>query len=333
MTTYVLRRVLYTIPVLVGITLVTFLFLRFTGDPCTALLGERFSEARCAEVKARYGLDQPLWVQYARYVGRLARGDLGDSIITKRAIAAELRLVFPATIELALAAMVLATLVGIPLGLIAAARHNSSLDLGAMVLAMLGVSMPVFWLGLMLAYLLGYKLDLFPISGRLSTGVELERITNLYLVDSVITWNWLAFRDAVHHLILPAVALSTIPAALIARITRSAMLDVLSQDYIRTARAKGLTERAVVLRHALANAMLPVVTVVGLQIGFLLSGAVLTETIFAWPGMGRWVVLSIPSNDIPVVQAGVLVFALVFVLVNLVVDISYAWLDPRIRYE
>jgi peptide/nickel transport system permease protein len=332
-TTYIVRRLLYTIPVLIGITLVTFLFLRFTGDPCTALLGERYSAARCVEIKARYGLDQPVWVQYGRYVGRLLQGDLGESIITKRAIAGELRLVFPATIELAFAAMILATLLGIPLGLVAAARHNSSTDLGAMVLAMLGVSMPVFWLGLMMAYVFGYKLNLFPISGRLSTGMEIHRITNLYLVDSVLTGNWLAFRDALHHLVLPAVALCTIPAALIARITRSSMLDVLGQDYIRTARAKGLSERAVVLRHALANAMLPVVTVVGLQIGFLLSGAVLTETIFAWPGMGRWVVQAIPSNDIPVVQAGVLVFALVFVLVNLVVDISYAWLDPRIRYE
>jgi peptide/nickel transport system permease protein len=332
-TTYIVRRLLYTIPVLVGITLVTFLFLRFTGDPCTALLGERFSAARCEEIKARYGLDQPVWVQYARYVGRLVRGDLGESIITKRAISNELKLVMPATIELALAAMLLATLVGIPLGLISAVRHNTGADLGAMILAMLGVSMPVFWLGLMLAYVFGFKLGLFPISGRLSTGMEIERITNLYLVDSAITANWVAFRDALHHIILPAIALSTIPAAIIARITRSSMLDVLGQDYIRTARAKGLGERAVVLRHALANAMLPVVTVVGLQMGFLLSGAVLTETIFAWPGMGRWVVQSIPSNDVPVVQAGVLVFALIFVIVNLLVDISYAWLDPRIRYE
>lgn len=333
MTTYLLRRLLYVVPVVIGITLVTFLFLRVTGDPCAAILGEHYSAERCEDVRARYGLDQPLPVQYLRYLSRLAHGDLGESILTKRSIVSELKLVFPATVELALAAMCLAVLVGIPLGLVAAARHNSSVDLGAMVVAMLGVSMPVFWLGLMLAYIFGFKLDLFPISGRLSTGVQLERITNLFLLDSVITANWPAFRNALHHLVLPAIALSTIPAAIIARITRSAMLDTLGQDYIRTARAKGLAERAVITRHALANAMLPVVTVIGLQMGFLLSGAVLTETIFAWPGMGRWVVQAIPSNDVPVVQGGVLVFALVFVAVNLLVDMSYAWLDPRIRYD
>jgi peptide/nickel transport system permease protein len=333
MTSYIVRRILYTIPVLVGITLLTFLFLHGTGDPCSAILGEHYTPDRCAEIKTRYGLDDPVWLQYGRYVERLLHGDLGDSILTKRAVINELLDVFPATIELALAAMWIAVWVGIPLGLLAAARHNTSTDLGAMVLAMLGVSMPVFWLGLMLAYLFGYKLDLFPISGRLATGTEITQITGLNVVDSALTANWAGFRDALHHLVLPAIALSTIPAAIIARITRSSMLDVLSQDYIRTARAKGATERAVILRHALANALLPVVTVIGLQIGFLLSGAVLTETIFAWPGMGRWVIQAIPSNDIPVVQGGVLVFALVFVLVNLLVDISYAWLDPRIRYS
>jgi peptide/nickel transport system permease protein len=333
MTSYILRRVLYTVPVILGITLITFLFLRATGDPCAAILGEHYTEKRCAEIRARYELDQPLVRQYAAYLGRLVRGDLGESILTKRAVLTELKRVFPATVELALAAMLIAVTVGVPLGLLAAARHNSSADLGAMVLAMLGVSMPVFWLGLMLAYVLGYRLDLFPISGRLGTDVVLARITGLNLVDSIITANWLAMRSTLHHLVLPAIALSTIPAALIARVTRSSMLDVLSQDYVRTARAKGLDERHVVLRHALANALLPVVTVIGLQTGFLLSGAVLTETIFAWPGMGRWVIQAIPSNDVPVVQGGVLVFALVFVMVNLVVDISYAFLDPRIRYE
>jgi peptide/nickel transport system permease protein len=333
MLSYILRRVLYTVPVIIGITLVTFLLLMATGDPCVAILGDHYSEERCEEVRERYGLDQPVLLQYANYLGRLVQGDLGASIRTKRPVTTEMAEVFPATVELALAAMWLAVLVGIPLGLLAAARHNSATDLGAMVLAMLGVSMPVFWLGLMLAYVFGYRLDLFPISGRLSTGVQIEVITGLYLVDSVVAANWVAFKDALHHLVLPAVALSTIPAAIIARITRSSMLDVLGQDYIRTARAKGLPERVVVLRHALANAMLPVVTVVGLQVGFLLSGAVLTETIFAWPGMGRWVILGIPAHDIPVVQGGVLHFALVFVGVNLLVDISYAFLDPRIHYQ
>ncbi len=332
MPTYIARRLLYTIPVLFGITLFTFAFLRVTGDPCTALLGEHYTPARCEEVRIRYGLDQPLHVQYARYVSKVVSGDLGRSIVTKRPVASELKDVFPATVELALAAMTIAVLVGIPLGVLAAARHNSALDLVSMVAALVGVSMPVFWLGLMLVYVFAFRLGLFPTSGRLSTGVELRTITNLFVVDSFLTGNWPALRNALHHLALPALALSSIPAAFIARITRSAMLDVLGQDYVRTARAKGLSERVVIGRHALANALLPVVTVIGLQTGFLLAGAVLTETIFAWPGMGRWVVHAIPANDVPVVQGGVLVFATVFVMANLVVDISYAWLDPRIRF-
>ena len=332
MVTYITRRLLLAIPVLFGITLFTFSFLKITGDPCAALLGERYTRARCDEIRVQYGLDQPPWVQYGRYLATTLSGDLGRSILTKRTITSELRNVFPATIELALAAMLVAVVVGIPLGVAAAARHNSATDLGAMIVALVGVSMPVFWLGLMLVYVLAFRLGWFPTSGRLSSGTALDSVTGLYLADSLLTTNGPAFWDGLHHLVLPALALSTIPMAIIARITRSAMLDVLGQDYIRTARAKGLSGRAVLLRHALANALLPVVTVIGLQTGYLLSGAVLTETIFAWPGMGRWVVSAISSNDIPVVQAGVLIFATVFVLVNLVVDISYAWLDPRIRF-
>lgn len=332
MTTFIARRVLLTIPVFFGITLITFMFLKVTGDPCTALLGERYTPARCAEIRARYGLDQHPVEQYARYLRTTFGGDLGRSILTKRPVQSELAEVFPATVELALAAMAIAVLVGIPLGILAAARHNTGVDLGAMVVALVGVSMPVFWLGLMLLYVFAFQLGWFPIGGRLSPGMQLDSVTGFYLVDAILTGNGAAFRDALHHLVLPALALSTIPAAIIARITRSAMLDVLGQDYVRTARAKGLGERAVILRHALANAMLPVVTVIGLQTGFLLSGAVLTETIFSWPGVGRWVVQGISSNNVPVVQAGVLVFALVFVIVNLLVDLSYAWLDPRIRF-
>ena len=335
MATFILRRLLLTIPVLFGITLVTFSFLKFTGrqgGPCAALLGERYTEQRCEEIKQRYGLNDNPVVQYQRYMATTLSGDLGRSILTKRPVAGELRTVFPATIELALAAMLVAVLVGVPLGVVAAARHNSLIDLGAMVMALVGVSMPVFWLGLMLVYVLAFKLGLFPTNGRLGSGVEIETITGLYLVDGLLTGNAAGFKSALHHLALPAFALSTIPAAIIARITRSAMLDVLGQDYIRTARAKGLSQRVVIVKHALANALLPVVTVIGLQTGFLLSGAVLTETIFSWPGMGRWIVSAISANDTPVVQGGVLVFASVFVLINLLVDISYAWLDPRIRY-
>ena len=335
MTQYLFRRIILTIPVLLGITVVTFSFLKLVGrdgGPCVALLGERYTEQRCDEIKERYGLDDHPVVQYQRYMAHTLRGDLGSSILTKRPVAGELRNVFPATAELAAVAMIFAVLFGIPLGVIAAARHNTFTDLSAMVIALLGVSMPVFWLGLMLVYVLAFKLGWFPTHGRLSSGVELETITNFYILDSILTGNWAALRDSIHHIALPAFALSTIPAAIIARITRSAMLEALGQDYIRTARAKGLSELRVVSKHALSNALLPVVTVIGLQTGFLLSGAVLTETIFAWPGMGRWIVNAISSNDTPVVQGGVLVFATVFVLINLIVDISYAWLDPRIRY-
>jgi len=333
MLTYALRRILLAVPAVFGVTFLTYAFLSVTGDPCTALLGERYTADRCAEITVRYRLDDPLPVKYGRFVALVAQGDLGNSIVSKRPVGTELREKFPATVELALAAVVLAVVVGVPLGVVAAARHNTAVDLGAMVVALVGVSMPVFWLALMLIYFLAFKLGWFPTTGRLSSGVSIEAITGLHVVDAALRRDGFALRDALHHLALPALALSTIPAAFIARITRSSMLEVLGQDYIRTARAKGLSERSVVFGHALANALLPVVTVIGLQTGFLLSGAVLTETIFAWPGMGRWIVTAITSNDIPVVQAGVLVFAVVFLVINLLVDISYAWLDPRISFD
>ena len=333
MATYITRRLILTIPVLIGITLICFTFLKVTGDPCVALLGERYTPDKCAEIKVRYHLNDPVPLQYAHYMGRLLTGDLGTSIVYKTSVATELARTFPATVELALAAMLIAVCVGVPLGILAAARHNSVFDLGAMVVALTGVSVPVFWLGLMFQFVLAFKFGLFPTNGRLTTGIDLVQITHLYTLDSLLTGNWPALRDTLHHLALPALALSTIPTALIARISRSAMLDVLGRDYIRTARAKGVHETVVISRHALANAMLPVVTVIGLQTGSLLSGAVLTETIFAWPGMGRWVVGAVSSGDIPLVQGGVLVFAVVFVMVNLAVDVSYAWLDPRIRFD
>jgi peptide/nickel transport system permease protein len=320
---------------------VTFAFLQATGDPCAALLGERVSAARCEEIYERYGLNDPLPQRYLRYLGTLLQGDLGRSITSKRPVAEELSERLPATAELAFAAITIAVVVSIPLGIVAAARHNTPVDLSAMVAALVGVSMPVFWLGLMLLWLFGYKLGWFPTGGRLSSDVTpptvevlgREFATGLYVLDSIIARDWAVLEDALRHLVLPALALATIPAAFIARITRSSMLDVLRREYVRTARAKGVSERGVIGRHAFANALLPVVTVVGLQMGFLLSGAVLTETIFSWPGMGQWVVEAIPANDVPVVLACVLVFAFVFVVINLVVDLSYAVLDPRIRYQ
>jgi peptide/nickel transport system permease protein len=333
MIAYVLRRLLLTLPALLGVTFLTYALLGATGDPCAALLGERYTAERCLVVRERYSLDDPLPIKYGRYLGAVLSGDLGTSVVSKRPVAVELREKMPATMELALTAVLIAVLVGIPLGILAATKHNTLTDLAAMVVALVGVSMPVFWLALMLIYFLAFKAGLFPTTGRLSSGMDLPTITGLYTVDALLGGHWAALKDTLHHLALPAVALSTIPAAFIARITRSAMLEVLGQDYIRTARAKGLVESVVVRKHALKNALLPVVTVIGLQTGFLLSGAVLTETIFAWPGMGRWVVTAITSNDIPVVQAGVLVFATIFVLINLLVDVSYAWLDPRISFE
>jgi peptide/nickel transport system permease protein len=333
MTQYILRRLLLLVPVMLGVTFFAYSMLLLTGDPTSALAGEHATPEMREAVRERLGLNDPLPVQYARFLTQIAQGDLGRSVMTHSPVASELRLFFPATMELALAAMIIAVLLGVPLGALAGYRHNTIVDLGTMFGSLVGVSMPIFWLALMLLWVFGLKLGWFPTTGRLDPEVELRTITNLYVLDSLLTGNSRALVDSLHHLALPALALSTIPTAFIARITRSAMLDVLGEDYIRTARAKGLRERVVLVQHALKNAMLPVVTVIGLQTGSLLAGAILTETIFAWPGMGRWIVNAIVARNFPVVQAGVLVFAFIFVFVNLVVDVSYAWLDPRIHYE
>jgi peptide/nickel transport system permease protein len=324
---------LLVFPVIIGVTFFTFAMLLATGDPTSAMAGEHASPGLRAAIREELGLDDPLLVQYGRFVWRLLQGDLGRSIMTRSPVQSELKLFFPATIELAMAAMFLAILIGIPMGILAGYRHNSFLDLGTTLGALVGVSMPIFWLGLMLLWFFGLKLNWFPTTGRIDQGVQLQTITNLLILDSILTGNIPALISALHYLALPALALATIPTAFIARITRSAMIDILGMDYIRTARAKGLVERLVVTKHAFKNALLPVVTVVGLQTGSLLAGAILTETIFAWPGMGRWIVNAIIARNFPVVQAGVLIFALVFIAVNLLVDISYGWLDPRVRYD
>ena len=333
MVQYILRRLVLLVPVIIGVTFFAYAMLLATGDPTSALAGEHATPEMREAVRERLGLNDPLPVQYGRFLWRAVQGDLGRSIMTRTPVTTELRQFFPATIELALAAMIIAVVIGIPIGVIAGYRRNTYVDLGTMFGALVGVSMPIFWLALMLLWIFGLKLGWFPTSGRIDPEVELQTITNLYVVDSILTLNIDALLSSLHHLFLPALALATIPTAFIARITRSSMLDVLGEDYVRTARGKGLQERVVVTQHALKNAMLPVVTVVGLQMGFLLSGAILTETIFAWPGMGRWVVNAIVARNFPVVQAAVLVFALIFVFVNLIVDVSYAWLDPRIHYE
>lgn len=330
---YIIRRLLHSIFVIIGITFLSFGMLLATGDPTSALAGEHATPELRAAIREELGLDDPLLVQYGRFVWRLLQGDMGHSIMTRSPVQSELRQFFPATVELALTAMILAILVGIPMGILAGYRHNSFIDLGTTVGALVGVSMPIFWLGLMLLWFFGLKLSWFPTTGRIDEDVNLQVITNLYILDSLLTGNIPALINALHHIALPAFALATIPTAFIARITRSSMMDVLGLEYIRTARAKGLVERLVVLKHALRNALLPVVTVVGLQTGSLLAGAILTETIFAWPGMGRWIVNAIVARNFPVVQIGVLVFALIFIAVNLLVDISYGLLDPRIRYD
>jgi peptide/nickel transport system permease protein len=333
MTQYILRRLFLLIPVLIGVTFFAHSMLLLTGDPASALAGEHATPEMREALRERLGLNDPLPIQYARFLVRIFQGDLGRSIMTRTPVATELRLFFPATVELALAAMTIAVLLGVPLGALAGYKHNTAIDLGTMFGALAGVSMPIFWLALMLLWVFGLKLGWFPTTGRIDPEIELQTITKLYVVDSILTLNVEALASSLHHLALPALALATIPTAFIARITRSAMLDVLGEDYIRSARAKGLRDRVVLTRHALKNALLPVVTVIGLQTGALLAGAILTETIFAWPGMGRWIVNAIVSRNFPVVQAGVLVFALIFVLVNLLVDVSYGWLDPRIHYE
>jgi peptide/nickel transport system permease protein len=297
------------------------------------MLGERATPENIARVREQLGLNKPIYEQYLTFLGNALRGDLGRSILRQEPVTQEIIRRFPATIELALAALLFAVVVGIPAGVISAVRRGSWFDGTSMLVALTGVSMPIFWLGLMLIYLFSVVLHLLPTGGRLDAGTQFVPITNLVLVDSLLRGNIPVFFQGLRHLLLPALALGTIPMAIIARMTRSSMLEVLGQDYVRTAHAKGLAARTVVVRHALRNAWLPIITVVGLQIGILLSGAILTETVFSWPGIGRWLVDAIYARDYPIVQGVTLVIALIFVVVNLSVDILYALVDPRIRFE
>lgn len=336
MWSYVLRRLLGLVPVLFGITLLVFLFLQLIpGDPAQAILGERGTPEQLEALREKLGLNKPLYVQYLTFVKNILTGDLGTSAVSTIPVAEELKRRWPATFELALAATLVAVVFGIPVGILAAVRKNSLLDTLSMSLSLVGVSMPVFWLGLLLVYFFAVNLHWLPTGGRLSTdlAIDFRPITGFLVLDGMLALKPEVLMDALRHLVLPALTLGTIPLAILTRITRSAMLEVLSQDYVRTARAKGLAERQVILKHALKNALLPVVTIVGLQFGTLLGGAILTETIFSWPGIGSYIYEGILNRDYPVVQAGVLVVATVFVLVNLLVDLSYALLDPRIQYR
>jgi peptide/nickel transport system permease protein len=333
MRNYILRRLAQTIPVMLGVATGVFIALRLIpGDPAIALAGEKASVAEIARLREDLGLNQPLPVQYVTFLGRMATLQLGRSIRTGGNIDTELVANFAPTIELSLSALFIALIVGLPAGIMAAIRRRSGVEYATMVLSLVGISMPVFWIGLMLIYWLGARAAWFPLSGTVSNTVDIPTVTHFYTIDSLLSGNLSAFGDVVWHLVLPAITLSTITMAIVSRMARSSMLEVLSSDYLTTARAKGLREQAVVLRHALKNALIPVVTVVGLQLGALLSGAVLTETVFGRVGVGRYVVTAITARDYPVVQGTVLVVALFVVVINLVVDVSYAALDPRIRY-
>jgi peptide/nickel transport system permease protein len=334
MLNYALRRVLLTIPILFGLSILVFAFVRaLPGGPAIALLGERATDAAEQQIEEELGLDQPPYVQYGRYLQNLVSGDLGTSTRTRQPITEELKLRFPATFELAIAAMLFAILIGVPLGFIAAKRYQGLLDNTSLILSLIGISFPVFFLALLLKYVFSIKLGLLPTIGRLDITRSLAHPTNFYVLDSVIAGDWAALGDALRHLVLPAIALGTIPLAIVARITRAAVLDVTSEDYVRTAHAKGLDPRVVDRRHILKNAMLPVITIIGLQTGLLLTGAILTETIFAWPGVGSWMLEAIRFRDYAVLQGGILFFAVLIVIVNLLVDISYAFLNPRIRFQ
>jgi len=349
LTTYVLRRVLGLIPVLFGVSLLIFLITRLIpGDPAVAMLGQRASAQALQQLRTDLGLTLPVWFnvqaaldrgvlglfdsQYFSYMGDLLRGDLGRSVFSRIPVSDSLMVRFPATVELALSSMLVALIIGIPAGVYAALHRGKLPDTLIMTFALSGVSFPVFWLAIILIYIFAVTLGWLPPSSRIGLSSDLHVITNFYLIDSVLTGNWRALGDTVRHLVLPAIALGTIPLAIVVRMTRSSMLEVLSQDYVRTARSKGVGEREVVTRHALRNALLPVVTVIGLSFGTLLSGAILTETVFSWPGIGRWVYDAIGARDYPIIQGGVLFVAVTFAVVNLLVDLSYALIDPRIQY-
>ena len=329
---FVVRRLILLVPILLGLSILVFLWIRaLPGGPAQALLGERATEQAIEQIEHEYGLDKPIYVQYWRYLQTVIKGDFGQSVTTRRDVTEELRQKFPATIELAIAAMLFSTFFGIPLGFFAAKRYGGAFDHFSLVASLIGVSIPVFFLAIILKYVFAVQLGWLPTVGRIDVLIELDHPTNFYVIDAILAGDPAALWDVTKHLILPAIALGSIPLAIIARITRAAVLDVQNEDYVRTARAKGMPPTIVDRRHVLRNAMLPIVTIIGLQVGFLLAGAVLTETVFAWPGIGTWLVDAIESRNYPVLQGGILFVALIFVVVNLLVDVSYAFLNPRIR--
>ena len=332
---FALTRATLIIPTFVGITLLAFLLVHSVpGDPIELLTGERgITAERHAELLHAYGLDRPLYVQYKLYVEHVLQGDLGLSLITHAPVMQEFKSLFPATIELSLSAALFAVGLGIPAGIVAAVKRNSIFDHGVMGISLTGYSMPIFWWGLLLIILFSNTLEWTPVSGRISVEYDIEPVTGFLLIDSLLSGEEGAFASVVSHLILPAIVLGTIPLAVTARMTRSAMLEVLGEDYIRTARAKGLAPLRVVGVHALRNALIPIVTVIGLQVGLLFTGAILTETIFSWPGVGKWLIEAINRRDYPVLQGGTLLIGSVVMTVNLIVDLLYGLINPRIRHK
>ena len=341
MFTFILRRLALVIPTFLGITLLAFSLIHLIpGDPVQVMAGERrLDPAFYKEVITRLGLDRPLYEQYGVYLWKALHLDLGESFVTHEAVWSEFTKLFPATMELALFALLIASVIGLLVGVLAAIKRGTVLDHGAMGLALTGFSMPIFWWGLLLIMFFSVAMReiapafALPVSGRMALEFDILPRTGFMLIDSWLSGEPGAFRSALSHLVLPAIVLGTIPLAVIARMTRSAMLEVLREDYVRTARAKGLSPARVVFVHALRNALVPVVTVIGLQVGSLLGGAVLTETIFSWPGVGKWLIDAIGRRDYPVVQGGILITATLVIVVNLIVDVLYGWVNPRIRHR
>ncbi len=334
MKSYIIKRALNVVLIVFVVSIIIFLLIRLApGDPAITMAGEHASAETLAQMRAEWGLDKPLVVQYGIWLGHALRGDFGQSILTHQSVLVELVQRFPNTLELSIFAMIFATIIGMLAGIVSAVRRYSFWDYASMFIALFGVSMPVFWLAIILIMVFGIGFDLLPTGGRLGVMYSITPITHLYLVDSLLELRFPAFLDALKHLILPAAALGTIPMAFVARITRSSMLDVMGQDYIRTARSKGLSERAIIVKHALRNAMIPILTASGTEFAGLMGGAVLTETIFAWPGLGTYIVQAVSARDYPAVQGSVIFVALVVALVNLIVDIVYSYVDPRIRYD
>jgi dipeptide transport system permease protein len=331
---FFLHRIGMVIPTFIGITILAFALIHLIpGDPVEVMMGERgVDPATHAAELHRLGLDQPLPVQYFHYLGQALHGNLGNSLVTNTTVMSEFMARFPATVELSICALLFALLVGLPAGVFAALRRGTAVDHGVMGAALTGYSMPIFWWGLILIMLFSVTLGWTPVSGRIAVEYDVPHVTGFMLIDALLSTDEGAFRSAVSHLILPSIVLGTIPLAVIARMTRSSMLEVLREDYVRTARAKGLSPARVIVVHALRNALIPVVTVIGLQVGTLLAGAVLTETLFSWPGIGKWLIDAIGRRDYPVVQGGILMIATLVIVVNLLVDLVYGVLNPRIRH-